>query len=65
VKTWSYPLLEPGFDRVLVAKSRLHRDAVSAEFSFSKFKENWVYIYTLSGDFNPLPKVGRSSFFFF
>lgn len=57
MQTWSYPLLEPGFDRLLIARSRLQEDHPSTEFSYSKFKENWIYQFSLCETGGSLPKV--------
>jgi hypothetical protein len=50
-------LLEAGFDKLLIARSRLQEEHPSTEFSYSKFKENWIYQYTLCETGSVLPKV--------
>jgi len=58
IVSWSYPILEAGTDKILIAKSCLQEDNVSTSFLFSKYKENWIYIYTFVGsNFAFLPKV--------
>jgi len=59
ILTWSFPIIESGIDKMLIAKSRLQEDEdLNTGFVFSKYKDNWIYIYKLVSP-NPafLPKV--------
>jgi len=44
--TWCFPTVNDQLRQVLLTKTSLEKEKISLNFSFSKFKNTWIYIYT-------------------
>jgi len=44
---WRYPNVDVLDEKVLIARSGLRKDTVKQQFSFSKFKSRWFYVWTI------------------
>jgi len=44
--TWSYPLVDDELEPVLLARSNLMEHVVPLPFSYSKYKNQWIYMHT-------------------
>jgi len=48
---WTYPALpSDDLEPVIISRSNLKEEAIPLQFSFSKFKDFWIYIFTQSKD---------------
>ncbi|EGG14915.1 FAM45 family protein [Cavenderia fasciculata] len=46
--TWCFPTIEDSIRNVVLNRSGLKNDSVNAQFNFSKYKNSWIYLYTIS-----------------
>lgn len=57
LKYRSYPELSNEFEDILVTRSNLNLDTIPAQFTFSKFKGEWIYIYINLNENQTVPNV--------
>jgi len=43
--SWSYPEIEADNEQILLQRCGLKQDTIPIQFSFSKYKNDWYYIY--------------------
>jgi len=43
--TWEYPELDVELEEILLARSNLHQETIPIRFSFSRYKNEWIYVY--------------------
>jgi len=55
--TWSYPAIESSLLPIVIVRSGLAEEKPPAVFSFSKFKNTWLYVYTILSPGVALPRV--------
>jgi len=56
--TWMYPNVDEDFERVLIKRSLLSEETIEVQFIFSKYKNEWHYLYTiLNENQQKLPRV--------
>ncbi|KAF2073893.1 hypothetical protein CYY_004781 [Polysphondylium violaceum] len=48
--TWCFPSINDQLRQVLLNKTSLEKEKISLNFSFSKYKNTWIYIHTTSID---------------
>ncbi len=41
----SYPEMTTDFEKLIISRSNLSLDSIPVQFSFSRFKNEWIYIY--------------------
>jgi len=47
---WTYPSIPDELEPVIISRSNLKDDSIPLQFSFSKFKDYWIYIFTQAKD---------------
>ncbi|EGC30361.1 hypothetical protein DICPUDRAFT_41536 [Dictyostelium purpureum] len=57
--TWCFPSLDETLRSVILQRTSLLQDKISLQFSFSKFKNQWIYIYTTAVDQQPAAQDGQ------
>jgi len=44
--TWTYPSIEEDMESILISRSNLSYETIPLQFTFSKYKNSWVYIFS-------------------
>eukprot|EP01112_Ceratiomyxa_fruticulosa_P018831 TRINITY_DN6079_c0_g2_i4.p1 TRINITY_DN6079_c0_g2~~TRINITY_DN6079_c0_g2_i4.p1 ORF type:complete len:357 (-),score=58.92 TRINITY_DN6079_c0_g2_i4:108-1178(-) len=43
---WAYPSVDADLEKILISRSNLSLDTIPLQFTYSKYKAHWIYIYT-------------------
>ncbi|KAM9972158.1 hypothetical protein ACTFIW_003515 [Dictyostelium discoideum] len=58
--TWCFPTITEDLKSVILNRTSLLQEKISLQFSFSKFKNSWIYIYTTSVETQQINKEDGS-----
>lgn len=53
--TWAYPAIDDEVEQTLKSRSNLSQETIPLQFTYSKFKNFWIYIYSQAVEKDPPP----------